>query len=699
LSFNFRSKPNIVFVLAVSGLAVMGWFSVRQDRLQTESNRRVSETRDVLEKSASLRSHLSDVEAASRNYLRAADPKTLTALDAAVQLTQGDFASLQKLTADNAEQRARLMRLEPLLRARLDFLKTSAARPPETSRNAALAATTTAQQSALAMQLTDQIHQFDAVEQQLLTERSLEAEANNGVAAQSGLVLSVSVCMLAVLALVPFNIELARRSRAERAVTEQKKLLESILNSCKDAVVVSDRSGNIILRNPAALGHLPTPPPDAKPEDLPRLLGFYKPDGKTLYNFEELALPRALRGETVDALEICVQHPGRPEPQWLLETGSPLMNEKGEQFGGVVFLRDITERRQVRVQLRAALQEAEAKARENRELTKLTDLLQSCQTIEEACGIAENALSAIFGQQPGGLFLTNSSRNLLEAGGIWNNCSTTEQIFAPDDCWALRLGKPYVNANLAPPLRCSHLSDTPASHCVCVPLTAQGETLGVLYVEESAAASATSGGGEQDRLERHAVAVAERLSLALSNLKLREVLRNQSIRDPLTGLFNRRYLEESMVREVQRSTRKERSFSVVMMDLDHYKRFNDTFGHPAGDQLLREIGGLLKTRIRAGDLACRYGGEEFALVLSEVDAKGAERCVDILRQEIKQLPANHPGQGLSSVTMSAGIAEFPLHGDTPEELIRAADTALYQAKRSGRDRVAVCDSRLPNPAA
>ena len=696
MSFNFRSKPNIVFILAVVGLAAMGWFSLRESRMQAESNRRVSETRDVLEKSASLRSHLMDVGAASRSYQREADPKTLAAIDTAVQLTQSDFASLQQRTVDNPEQRSRLLMLEPLLRARLDFLKTSASKPQGASRNAATADATAAQQAALSMQMTDQIHQFDAVEQQLLTQRSLEAETSNAVAAQSGLVLSISVCLLAVLALVPFNIELARRGRAERAVTEQKKLLESILNSCKDAVVVSDRSGKVILRNPAAQGQLPTPPPDdAKPQDIPRLLGFYKPDGVTLYNFEELGLARALRGETVEALEICVRHPNKAEPQWWLETGSPLINDQGEQSGGVVFLRDITERRQVRVQLKAALQESEARARENKELTKLTDLLQSCQTIEEACGIAENALSTIFGEQPGGLFLTNSSRNLLEAGGIWNHCSTTEQVFAPDDCWALRLGKPYVSANLAPPLRCSHLSGTPAKHCVCVPLTAQGETLGVLYVEDHAAPSGS--GGEQERLERHAIAVAERLSLALSNLKLREVLRNQSIRDPLTGLFNRRYLEESMVREAHRSTRRERSFSVVMMDLDHYKRFNDTFGHPAGDQLLREIGSLLKARIRAGDVACRYGGEEFALILSEVDTKGAERCVDILRQEIKQLPANHAGQGLSSVTISAGIAEFPLHGDTPEELIRAADTALYQAKRNGRDRVAVCESHLPNP--
>jgi diguanylate cyclase (GGDEF)-like protein len=195
--------------------------------------------------------------------------------------------------------------------------------------------------------------------------------------------------------------------------------------------------------------------------------------------------------------------------------------------------------------------------------------------------------------------------------------------------------------------------------------------------------------------------VAERLPLALSILKLREVLRNQSIRDPLAGLFNRRYLEETLVREVNRATRKNRNVAVVMLDLDLCKDFNDTFGHQAGDLLLPEVAGVLKGRVRAGDLACRFGGEEFALILSEVDAHGTGRCVDIIRQEIKHLPLQHRGQALRSVTISAGIAIFPVHGTSPKDLIRAADAALYQAKRAGRDRVVVSGdevSSLVSPA-
>jgi diguanylate cyclase (GGDEF)-like protein len=515
------------------------------------------------------------------------------------------------------------------------------------------------------------------------------------------LLVSIGVCLFVGLALVGLNVELSRRTSVERNLAGQRKLLESILNGCPDAVVVADPAGKIIFRNPAALSMIPVLDPNATPKQTPQILGFYKPDGVTLYGHQELALRRTLRGETVKGLEICVRPPGKTEPIWLLEAGNPLVNDKGERTGGVVFLRDITDRKVSGQRVRAALLESEMNARESGELTRLADLLQSCQTLEEACKICENILPAIFHSQPGALFLINSSRNLLEAGAVWNRCSTTEQVFDPDDCWALRLGKLYGGSEPAPPVRCSHLASTWTGNYACVPLVAQGETLGILYVEESDDRTASLATDEppvgHERVQRRAVAAAERLSLALSNLKLREVLRNQSIRDPLTGLFNRRYLEESLLREVNRATRKKRSIAVVMLDLDLYKNFNDTFGHQAGDLLLQEIAGVLKRRVRAGDLACRFGGEEFALIISEVDAYGAGLCVDVIRQEIKHLPLQYRGQALRSVTISAGIAIFPDHGGNPEDLIRAADAALYQAKRAGRDRMVVSGEEVSSP--
>jgi diguanylate cyclase (GGDEF)-like protein len=334
------------------------------------------------------------------------------------------------------------------------------------------------------------------------------------------------------------------------------------------------------------------------------------------------------------------------------------------------------------------LQESDALARESKELSELGDWLQSCQTVEEAYKMSENALSGILGLRPGALCIINSSRDLVESAATWNGCSTTEPLFHPDDCWGLRRGKPYGGP--VSPMACSHMRASGAMNFLCVPLVAHGETLGLLYVEDKMSLLAPSPEAvrlEQATLKRRSIAVAERVALALANLKLRELLRNQSIRDPLTGLYNRRYFEESLSRELHRANRTGRNVSLVMLDLDHFKHFNDTFGHQVGDILLKEVAGVLKGRVRAGDLACRYGGEEFSLIIAEADTEGAYKCVESIREAIKHLSLHNRGQTLGTVTVSAGIATYPPHAASSEDLIHAADEALYRAKKAGRDAI------------
>ena len=186
-----------------------------------------------------------------------------------------------------------------------------------------------------------------------------------------------------------------------------------------------------------------------------------------------------------------------------------------------------------------------------------------------------------------------------------------------------------------------------------------------------------------------AIAMADTIVLALANLKLRIFLREQSIRDPLTGLFNRRYLEETLEREFNRAVRLQRPVGVIMLDLDHFKRFNDTHGHEAGDILLRKLGSFLKQHLRGGDIACRYGGEEFALVLPEVSLENVRQRAEELREGIKHLNIEHNSKILPAVSMSLGIAMFPEHGSTNQRVLNAADGALYEAKHKGRDRTVV----------
>jgi len=182
--------------------------------------------------------------------------------------------------------------------------------------------------------------------------------------------------------------------------------------------------------------------------------------------------------------------------------------------------------------------------------------------------------------------------------------------------------------------------------------------------------------------------VGETIKLSLANLKLRKTLQEQATRDPLTGLFNRRYLEDTLPRELHGAMRREARISLAMIDLDNFKNFNDTFGHDTGDLVLRESARLLHDNLRKSDIACRYGGEEFAIVLIDSSLANASQRLEQVRLLFEKLEIRHSGQLLSSTTMSGGVAEAPEHGSTMEELMRAADEALYAAKQAGRNRVA-----------
>ena len=183
--------------------------------------------------------------------------------------------------------------------------------------------------------------------------------------------------------------------------------------------------------------------------------------------------------------------------------------------------------------------------------------------------------------------------------------------------------------------------------------------------------------------------MASQIALSLASLQLRETLREQSIRDPLTRLFNRRFLEESLERELQLASRKKQSLAVLFLDLDHFKRFNDTFGHDAGDMVLQSLADLFRTFFRATDLCCRYGGEEFAIILPESSSQDAVMRADALRAEVKNLRLKYKKESLGTLTLSAGVAAFPEHGSTSEELLKIADQCLYESKSRGRDVVTV----------
>ncbi len=327
-------------------------------------------------------------------------------------------------------------------------------------------------------------------------------------------------------------------------------------------------------------------------------------------------------------------------------------------------------------------------AQHNREIGLLNDLgelLQSCHTVAEAYSVIGLSLGRMFAGDSGALFIFSPSRNLVEAVTVWGE-APPEQVFAPEDCWALRRGKAQVGGEGSGAPQCAHVPGGTGAY-LCVPLTSHGENLGLLHVLPAAP--------DEDRLagkQRLSMTVASQLGLALANLKMQENLRDMAVRDPLTRLFNRRYLEETLEREFARATRQGSPIALIMLDIDHFKRFNDTYGHDAGDALLRELGAFLQMYIRGSDVACRFGGEEFVLVLPECSLENACQRAEELRQAMKTRQVHYATRTLEAITLSFGVAAFPEHGDHPEEVLNAADAAMYRGKKDGRDRVAAAES-------
>ena len=328
----------------------------------------------------------------------------------------------------------------------------------------------------------------------------------------------------------------------------------------------------------------------------------------------------------------------------------------------------------------------------NRDITRLTELgnlLQACDTVEEAFDAMATSMSALFEGLAGIVYVFRASRNVLEPKVIWGNLGEIAPLH-PKDCWGLRRGQPHFVQSSNPTLVCRHRTDG-RGDSICVPMSAHGETSGMLHLIDLSpvtGSSTTESSPLTSAKKSLAAAVSEQSALALANLELTEKLRLQALRDPLTGLLNRRFIDEWIDREIARTDQTGRSFGVIMADIDHFKQINDLHGHDAGDQLLKAVAHSIRESLRPGDLPCRYGGEEFLLMLADIDEAVLLERAEQVRTKVAELRVIHRGGTLPTVTLSAGIALYPQHGRTATQVIEAADDALYSAKRNGRNRVA-----------
>jgi len=514
------------------------------------------------------------------------------------------------------------------------------------------------------------------------------------------------------------GIDVTARRQAENELRQAKEYLEDILDNSADAIGIVDPRGRIIKWNKAAT----------------EVFGYSSTELKGRSSFDLYAdknelgqmLNQLRRDGSVRRYEIRMKKKTGTVAPFSLSINL-LYDQRQKILGSVCVARDrseikktltdlaavnarlqheIGERKQVEAALQTTNQNLQDVVREfeqrNRDITLLNemgDLLQACLTCQEAyAGIAHFA-SLLFPDDAGALFVLQDPKRLMESVATWGKAACGEPVFSPEECWALRRGEIHAVQVDRPGLICPHLARVPKGDYMCIPLIAQGEIMGLILLlsrvcridsPESLRTQIT------ENKQRLALTLAKQISLALANLKLRDSLRTRAFRDPLTGLFNRRYMEETLEREILRVKRRGQPLGVIMVDLDFLKPINDSLGHEAGDQVISALGHFLQTHIRQEDVACRYGGDEFTLIMPEASAKIACQRAEELRLGLGRLRVEYSGHPLS-FTASFGVAVFPDHGTTGEELIRAADAALYVAKQQGSNQVNL--ALPPEPAA
>lgn len=321
--------------------------------------------------------------------------------------------------------------------------------------------------------------------------------------------------------------------------------------------------------------------------------------------------------------------------------------------------------------------------REVRLLSQLSEWMQASKSMDELFEMASSILHKLLPEATGSIYVYSNSRDVLEGMISWNGGKHQAEMLA-DECWGLRRGRVYIHGLDEIDFACSHDHHSHEDVYVCIPIVAHGDTIGLLHL------GLGSLGRDKkvvDQAVKLAQTCAEQLSLAIANVRLRDELRNQSIRDPLTGLFNRRHFFDTCRNQVGRSRRRSQTFSIASFDVDHFKLFNDNHGHDAGDMVLRAVGECLLEEYDGNDIAFRIGGEEFTILLDNVNQEEAFDRIDKLRKKVENIVLNYGDNTLPNITISAGVAMFPSDGDMPQELMKAADQALYRAKSAGRNQV------------
>ncbi len=643
-----------------------------------------------------LRAHLIDIESGARGYVLTAREEYLEPYHSGVEGAWDAYRELENNIQDR-QQKQRLTRLPSLITNRIAISQAIIDARRRDGFGAAVALVEGGSGKKIMDEIRAILEEMEAAERTLQAQRAASERHN---AKRTVMVLAAGVFLtLLIVGFAGLRIrrDMLERRRVEAALRESREQVQDFLDNANDLICTVAPDGRFLYVNRKwreTLGY--------EEADLVRIrfTDIVHPDRRQQ---TEVVRQQVLAGRKVEEFETeFVTREGQSV------TVSGHINARVENGTAVAMrsiFRNITEGKRAEEALQRSnevllrsVNELEQRTREISKLSEMGDLLQSCQKLEDAYRVIVEFMPQMLPSDNGTLSAITASRNLVEIVAEWGSERSAERVFQPEDCWALRRGRMHVVRGRSSALYCKHLGQSMPESYFCVPLVAQGEAVGLLHLDFSKQDDESFDLTSQTKL-RLIEAVADRIALAMANLKLQEAMRQQSVRDPLTGLFNRRYMEESLERELRRAARGNRTLGILMLDLDFFKHFNDNFGHDAGDAMLREFSNILGTSIRGGDIACRYGGEEFALILPEASLEATRERGELLREKTRHLNVQHRGQSLGAVTLSVGVAACPQHGTTSEVLLRAADEALYAAKQAGRNCVMVAPLSKEQPAA
>ena len=685
----YKSPTNFIFLIAIIIIIAISIISVFQFFNLLRANQWVAHTYQVLLTTDEALYEITYMESRQRGFLLFNEKSFINDIDTKTLQINKSLDILRDLTIDNPLQHARTQEFTKLIQERISSLN-ELVQLKLNNKLSTTSALDTFNKGQYISEATKSIaNEITEAELVLLQDRNVTATRNTGITNFIFIAGQTVSIIFLLLSFVLFNRELAIRRDTERKANNIKSQLSSIIEESNDMIAALDLNYRFIIFNDAykkefellfdkqiligmSINDALSDAPDAKD----KLIETWK---------------QSLQGHEYTKN---IEFDSKDQRNIYEITSSLIKDGQHELIGAVHIIRNISKR----VQKQNALKESYEKLNKGMDelkdknekitlLLQMSDVMLACNSTEELSNITVTFCGKVLNFSSGIFYIMEPSGNTLETSATWGTPISHTSDFTKDECWGLRLSHIYQAGFSSNELICHHIKSSNQENMIylCVPLRAQNDIFGLLYIEVSLTNRIQKQLNTDELLLINAF--AELAALALANARLRENLSYQSIRDPLTTLYNRRHLEEFLLKLIHQSERNKTPIAILMLDIDFFKKINDTQGHTAGDAVLKKLGQLLLKDVRPGDMASRYGGEEFILVLYNTDAKTAKERAETIRKNISLMKVIYEGHDLGEITVSIGIAVYPQDGESGAELIDISDKALYVAKNSGRNKV------------